>query len=149
MWSTTPTARRRFRPALHPAVPTQAPYITRSTISLIGNEAPNTFNDLGWMTDGTNGVNGHTDGNNVEAGMDLVAPDGVDAPIPGTNRVFDFAYDPEIDEPPTAVYQNGEGTQMFYWTNVFHDRLYLLGFTEAARNFQHDNFGRGGLGMIG
>ena len=129
-----------------PAVPTQAPYITRSTITLVGNEAPNTFNDLGWMTDGTNGVNGHTDGNNVEAGMDLAAPDGVDAPISGTNRVFDFAYDPEIDEPATAVYRDGEGTQLFYWTNVFHDRLYLLGFTEAARNFQHNNFGRGGLG---
>ena len=60
--------------------------------------------------------------------------------------MFDFAYDPEIDEPATAAYRNGEGTQLFYWTNVFHDRTYLLGFTEAARNFQHDNFGRGGLG---
>ena len=41
---------------------------------LIGNEAPNTFNNLGWMTDGVN----TTDGNNVQAGIDRVAPDGVD-----------------------------------------------------------------------
>src|SRR5262249_25678744 len=27
----------------------------------------------------------------------------------------------------------------------YHDRLYLLGFTEAAGNFQNDNFGRGGV----
>ena len=129
-----------------PGANTQAPYITRSTITLIGNEAPNTFNTLGWMTDGTNGVNGHTDGNNVEAGMDLTLPDGVDAPVSGTNRVFAFAYDPETEEPATAAYQNGEGAHLFYWSNVFHDRTYLLGFTEAARNFQHDNFGRGGAG---
>ncbi len=129
-----------------PGANVQAPYITRSTITLVGNEPPNTFNTLGWMKDGTNGVNGHTDGNNVEAGMDLTQPDGVDAPVSGTNRVFDFVYDPEVQEPTTAAYQHGEGTNLFFWSNVFHDRLYLLGFTEAARNFQHDNFGRGGVG---
>jgi hypothetical protein len=35
---------------------------------------------------------------------------------------------------------------MFVWSNRYHDRLYDLGFTEAARNFQQNNFGRGGLG---
>src|SRR4029077_5444420 len=30
-------------------------------------------------------------------------------------------------------------------TNLYHDRLYLLGFTEAARNFQNNNFGSGGV----
>ena len=35
---------------------------------------------------------------------------------------------------------------MFYIVNAYHDELYRLGFTEAARNFQNDNFGRGGLG---
>ena len=34
---------------------------------------------------------------------------------------------------------------LFYWINVVHDWLYDLGFTEAAGNFQLDNFGRGGL----
>src|SRR4030095_2560694 len=28
--------------------------------------------------------------------------------------------------------------------NWYHDELYRLGFTELARNFQNDNFGRGG-----
>ncbi|HTK76910.1 MAG TPA: M36 family metallopeptidase, partial [Gemmataceae bacterium] len=131
-----------------PGSGTQAPVIARSTFTLIGNEAPNTFNNLGWMTDGTNS----TDGNNVQAGIDRDGIDGVDAPVSGSpSRVFNSAYNPGPGNPPpgddplTANFQNGEVTDGFYWTNLFHDRLYLLGFTEAARNFQNDNFGRGGL----
>ncbi len=128
----------------------QAPLINRTAMTLIGNEPPNTFNNLGWMTDGTNGVNGHTDGNNAEAGLDLGAPDGVDAPVPGVGRVFNFAYNPGPgnpgpgDDPTLPSYRDGMVTTMFYWGNVYHDRLYRLGFTEPARNFQNDNFGRGG-----
>ena len=43
-------------------------------------------------------------------------------------------------------FQKAVVTQLFYISNVYHDEMYLLGFTEAARNFQHDNFGRGGIG---
>ncbi|WP_410964130.1 hypothetical protein, partial [Salmonella sp. SAL4448] len=68
---------------------------------LIGNEAPNTFNNLGWMTDNANGVNGWTDGNNVQAGMDRDGIDGVDAPVAGVNRVFNFTYDPASQDPLT------------------------------------------------
>ncbi len=131
-----------------PGAGTQAPLISRSMITLIGNEGPNAFNNLGWITDGLN----ITDGNNVEAGLDRNGVDGVDAPVTGSSfRVFNFSYNPAPGNPPpgdnplTAAYQNGEVTDAFYWTNLFHDKLYLLGFTEAARNFQNDNFGRGGL----
>ncbi len=47
--------------------------------------------------------------------------------------------------PPTD-FQKASVTNLFYITNVFHDEMYRLGFTEQARNFQHNNFGRGGLG---
>jgi hypothetical protein len=129
-------------PAL-PGANYQAPSIARSMRTLIGNEALFSFNNLGWMTDGTNA----TDGNNVEAGLDRVSPDGVDATVAGVGRVFDFTYDSSTDDPRTTLYQQGEVTQLFYLTNRFHDLTYLLGFTEAARNFQHDNFGRGGVGF--
>jgi hypothetical protein len=33
-------------------------------------------------------------------------------------------------------------TNIFFWSNRYHDRLYELGFTESARNFQQNNFGR-------
>src|SRR6185295_11035771 len=84
-------------PAL-PGTNYQAPFVTRTVVTLIGNEPPNTFNNLGWMTDGTNGVNGSTTGNNVTAGMDLTPPDGLDFITGGTNRSFIFTYDPSIQE---------------------------------------------------
>ena len=43
-------------------------------------------------------------------------------------------------------YASAAVVQLFYLNNWMHDRLYQLGFTEAAGNFQSDNFGRGGSG---
>ncbi|MEZ5418183.1 MAG: M36 family metallopeptidase [Vicinamibacterales bacterium] len=138
-------------PAL-PGMNYQAPIVSRTAVTRIGNEAPYTFNNLGWITDNTNGVNGWTDGNNVEAGIDRNGTDGVDAPVAGTNRVFNFAYNPAPgnpapgDDPLTAAFQAGDVTNMFYWVNRYHDETYLYGFNEVSRNFQNDNFGRGGTG---
>lgn len=134
---------------------TQAPLATRTNVALIGNEAPNTFNNNGWITDGAN----ITDGNALEAGIDRDGTNGVDATqagdtaCPGAGcRVFSSSWNPPPgspapgDDPLTAPAQRGAVIQMFYIMNRYHDRLYQLGFTEQARNFQNDNFGRGGLG---
>lgn len=142
--SPTPFAPGPNAPSGFPA----APLINRTNVTLIGNEAPNTFNNLGWLTDGNN----TTDGNNVEAGIDRVAPNGVDAPVTGAARVFNFTYNPHPGNPapgesPLLVpYQNGSATNLFYWSNRYHDSMYLLGFNEAARNFQHVNFTGMGVG---
>ncbi len=140
---------------LNPTTGTQGAIIpSRNNVTLIGNEAPNPgMNNLGWITDGTN----ITDGNNVEAGIDRVAPDGVDAPQPGDTacpgagcRVFTSTWNPPPgnptpgDAPLTAQAQRGAVIQMFYAMNLYHDVLYDLGWTEPAFNFQNDNFGRGG-----
>ena len=37
-------------------------------------------------------------------------------------------------------------TNLFYLNNVLHDKLRRHGFTEAAGNFQTNNFGLGGFG---
>jgi hypothetical protein len=135
---------------IDPNLGTQGTQVARTNVSLIGNEAPNTFNNNGWITDNTNGANGETQGNAVIAGVDLVAPDGVDAPTPGTNRVFSFAYNPPpgMPAPPTPitdqVSRDGAVTQLFYICNRYHDIMYRMGFTELARNFQLSNFARGG-----
>jgi hypothetical protein len=125
----------------------QGTVISRNNITLIGNEAPYTFNNNGWITDGGN----TTDGNAVEAGLDRASPDGVDAPVAGSSdRSFIFNYNPAPgtpapgDAPLGLEAQKGGITQLFYIVNRFHDEMYRLGFTEQARNFQHDNFGRGG-----
>ena len=133
---------------LDPTLGTQGPIGTRTNVTLIGNEAPNTFNNNGWITDGTN----ITDGNANEAGIDRDGIQGVDAPQIGIpNRVFDSTWNPPPGNPPpgddplTAQAQRGAVIQMFYIVNRYHDELYKRGFTEQAGNFQHLNFGRGGV----
>ena len=138
----------------NPGLGTQGAVIPRNNVTLIGNEGANSFNNNGWITDGTNGTNGETDGNAVEAGLDIDGANGVDpnGKAAGTNRVFNFDYNPAPgnpapgDSPTLPGYRNGAVTQLFYLNNRYHDELYKLGFTEQARNFQNDNFGRGGVG---
>ena len=133
---------------INPALGTQGKLLARENVTLIGNEPPYEFNNSGWIADGKNA----TDGNNVEAGLDLTQPDGVDASLAGTNRVFSSNWNPPPGNPApgdahTAIQaQNGAVIQMFYIVNRFHDEMYRLGFTEQAGNFQNDNFGRGGEG---
>ena len=94
-----------------------------------------------------------TQGNNAIAGLDISAPDGVDATVP-TNGAQAFNY---VSNPPpgvpipgddvnTAASRNAAVVNLFYWTNRFHDATYEMGFTEQAFNFQNDNYGRGGAG---
>jgi extracellular elastinolytic metalloproteinase len=42
-------------------------------------------------------------------------------------------------------YQDASITNLFYWGNIVHDVSYIYGFDEAAGNFQHNNYDRGGL----
>src|SRR5215204_571384 len=122
---------------------------TRTNVTRVGNEAPYTFNNKGWITDGGN----TTDGNAVQAGLDRLSPDGIDATQVGSpSRVFSSSWNPPPgnpapgDDPLTPQAQRGAVIQMFYVMNLYHDEMYRLGFTEAAGNFQQDNFGRGGTG---
>ena len=149
-----------FAPSQVPDSPdgTQPPPGNRSQEILIGNEEPNTFNNLGWITDGNN----TTAGNNVIAGLDRLDPNGIDSdgiPSGAGFRSFQPIYNPAPGNPapgwepvspnyPPALstYQIGSIVNAFYWSNRFHDRVYRYGFTEQARNFQVSNFGRGGLG---
>lgn len=135
----------------------QGAAISRSSISRIGNEAPYSFNNNGWITDGVT----VTDGNAVQAGLDRDGSDGVDPNSEASSASRNFVYsfspfnpntntgDVPVPSPqtyPGSAYQQGSVTQLFYITNWYHDELYRLGFTEQARNFQQDNFGRGGVG---
>lgn len=123
------------------AAPTtnQPPQVPRTLVTwpaLSTNASP-----AGWIPDAEN----ETRGNNVDAHLDREADDQPDLPRPHGSpfRVFDPPLD--LDQEP-ATYGDAAVVQLFYWCNWMHDRLYDLGFTEAAGNFQKDNFGRGGLG---
>ncbi len=131
-----------------PTTATQGTLLTRTNVTLIGNEGNLSFNNNGWITDGDN----TTAGNNTIAGLDLAPPNGVDAPVTGTNRSFITAWNPPPgnpapgDAPTVQAARDGAVIQMFYVVNRYHDALYRLGFTEQAFNFQNSNFGRGGVG---
>jgi extracellular elastinolytic metalloproteinase len=58
---------------------------------------------------------------------------------------FDYKQDPNA-EPTTATNLDAARTNAFYVVNTVHDIAYKYGFTEAAFNFQYDNFGKGGNG---
>ncbi|MHA3774436.1 M36 family metallopeptidase [Verrucomicrobiota bacterium sgz303538] len=117
----------------------QPPQVSRALITL---QALNTTaSPAGWIEDGVN----ETRGNNVDAHTDTDANNVPDTPRPQGSpyRVFDFPLD--LTQGP-LTYKDAAVTQLFYWCNFIHDKLYELGFTEAVGNFQNDNFGRGGVG---
>jgi hypothetical protein len=120
--------------------------IGRTSFALI-SELP-AFDNLGWIPDGIN----LTSGNNVDAGLDIDGMDGIDSggrAVGAPFRVFNFSYNPPplgSDPPTDTAFRSGAVTNLFFWANRYHDRLYTLGFTEPAGNFQNNNFGRGGLG---
>jgi Zn-dependent metalloprotease len=117
----------------------------RSLVSFVGDTTINTA--AGWM--GTSTV---TTGNNVEAYLDTNTDNLPDANN-GTglsnghafasNQDFTFPFSTTVD-PRTQ--QAAVVTNLFYFNNIMHDFSYGLGFTETARNFQTNNFGRGGTG---
>ena len=118
----------------------QPPLVERSLVTL--SALSTTASPNGWIDDGVM----ETRGNNVDAHTDTNADNVADLPRPqavGAARVFDPPLD--LTQPP-STYRDAAVVDLFYWCNWMHDRLYELGFTEAAGNFQNDNFGRGGLG---
>ncbi|HMQ02615.1 MAG TPA: M36 family metallopeptidase [Pyrinomonadaceae bacterium] len=135
----------------NPGEGTQGLPLLRNQVTRVGNEPPYNFNNNGWINDATN----LTDGNNVESGLDLVSPDGIEpATLAAGNpsRVFTSDWNPPPgipgpgDLPSVEAARRGAVIQQFYVMNLYHDELYRLGFTEQARNFQTNNFGRGGIG---
>ena len=117
----------------------------RVLVSFVGDTVINT--SAGWM--GTSTV---TTGNNVESYLDTNADNVPDANN-GTglsnghafasNQNFTFPFSTTVD-PRTQ--QAAVVTNLFYFNNIMHDFSYNLGFTETSRNFQVNNFGRGGIG---
>ncbi|HLM55729.1 MAG TPA: M36 family metallopeptidase [Pyrinomonadaceae bacterium] len=119
----------------------------RALVSFVGDTTINTA--AGWM--GTSTV---TTGNNVEAYLDRNADNAPDTTsgnglssghASAANQNFTFTFDTTL-APTTATNQAAVVTNLFYFNNVIHDYSYTLGFTETARNFQVNNFGRGGTG---
>lgn len=110
---------------------------------------------FGWHdTDGIFGAEfTDTRGNNVDAHLDENANNVPDAdegggarPNGGAGLDFSGFTFNAATAPTTTQNQNASQLNLFYANNFIHDVSYAYGFTEAAGNFQENNYGKGGLG---
>ncbi|MEW6211468.1 MAG: M36 family metallopeptidase [Acidobacteriota bacterium] len=104
---------------------------------MVALEGDATASPEGWV------ANNRTEGNNCQTFYNPNLTGGETIQAVGGN--FDFP----LDLAPTSSPLNSSqasATNLFYWVNQCHDRFYALGFTEAWRNFQVNNFSRGGRG---
>ena len=121
---------------IYPNAPDKGPQTVVSGPGLGNAESP-----IGWVTSNT------TSGNNVNAYLDRDNNNGVDAggqPV-SASKTFVYTFNTSIT-PTDVTNQMAAVTNLFYLNNVLHDKLYRHGFTEAAGNFQTNNFGKGGAG---
>jgi extracellular elastinolytic metalloproteinase len=110
-----------------------------------GPAAGGTESPQGWLSAGSQ-RSVDIAGNNVHAYLDTDANNAADA---GGAAVLDgnFLTPADLSQSPSEDDNKNVAAQnLFYLNNVIHDELYRHGFTEAAGNFQENNFGRGGRG---
>ncbi|MDC5698367.1 M36 family metallopeptidase [Intrasporangium calvum] len=114
---------------------------------------PFTGLDGSWVT-GTalsgNNVNAYQDRNDDDLNNEYQpnSPAAGDANYQHFNYTFTDAWRTTADVGSAAALdadRDAAITAMFYYTNVMHDWLYGHGFNEKNRNFQVNNFERGGL----
>ncbi len=126
------------------ALPTESP--AHGPRTLVENPADPVASPFGWHDiDGVEGAEyTYTRGNNVFAYDDIKADNNglpVEAAEGGADLKFDFPFNPDaepVDNRDASV------TNLFYVGNFVHDFTYRYGFTEAAGNFQANNYGKGG-----
>ncbi|KAF2656310.1 extracellular metallo proteinase MEP, partial [Lophiostoma macrostomum CBS 122681] len=101
--------------------------------------------EFGWHSTGDDDYT-DTRGNNGFAQINAEGDDDyLNDPRP-SNPDLDFVYPFSLNETDPKAYGNASVTQLFYTANTYHDLLYILGFTEAAGNFEINNDDEGGEG---
>ncbi|KAI0797286.1 Fungalysin metallopeptidase-domain-containing protein [Irpex lacteus] len=119
--------------------------ITKETppegLQLLTNPEDLTASPDGWNNDGTTSTT-DTSGNNV---ITFKGAQTATTQESGAGPVFNFP--PDFTTAPTTTQNvNAAHVNTFYIVNTIHDISYKYGFTEAAFNFQNNNFGKGGKG---
>lgn len=117
---------------------------TIETNPAILSASPNSWHVSGTnsytTTRGNNGISQE----NWDAGTDYLNNGRADG---GTSLNFNFPY--SLTDTSPHNYINAATAQLFYSSNAYHDFLEVLGFTEAAGNFEDVNTSVGGLGNDG
>ncbi|GIU28190.1 rhombosortase-dependent M36 family metallopeptidase [Shewanella sp. MBTL60-007] len=118
-----------------------APYLDAPMVAL--KHGPISTRDPWLASDATS-----TQGNNVTAYVDAVAPQGLSngdylAEITSSNT-FDYSYNDEEAE-YSVNNRKAAIVNLFFMNNYLHDDYYDHGFDEASGNAQVSNYGRGGV----
>jgi Fungalysin metallopeptidase (M36)/Secretion system C-terminal sorting domain/PA domain len=117
----------------------------------VANASPKGWHDSNSLTGTTTTLRYNiTRGNNVWARNDFAGsnsvtfPNGTSPTGTGTfpSFTFDFPYGGTADAP--SNYIDAANTNLFYMNNVMHDLWYQYGFNELNKNFQANNYSRGG-----
>ncbi|MCY2986729.1 MAG: M36 family metallopeptidase [Planctomycetota bacterium] len=129
-------------------LPTENPNDAGGSRTITVNPQDALASPYGWHD--TNGVPGseYTDtrGNNVSAQVDWQAI-GDETPATRPNGGVNLNFNDPLDlTQQPSQYALAATDNLFYWNNILHDVHYRYGFTEAAGNFQNNNYGRGGSG---
>ncbi|KAF7301727.1 Extracellular metalloproteinase mep [Mycena indigotica] len=95
----------------------------------------------GWHSTGTTNTT-NTAGNNAISYKSSQSTGTAAETSPG---VYSYIQDP-AQAPTVTANVKAAVVNNFYLVNSIHDIAYRYGFTEAAFNFQNDNFGKGGRG---
>ncbi|KAJ7452329.1 Fungalysin metallopeptidase-domain-containing protein [Mycena latifolia] len=121
-------------------LPIQEEILTQGFETLVDPQDPLGAPD-GWHSDGNTSTT-TTAGNNAIA-FKGTQPNVTNESAPGL--VFDYPADATA-APTTQGNVDAARVNAFYIVNTIHDLSYRYGFTEAAFNFQNNNFGKGGVG---
>ncbi|WP_051878406.1 T9SS-dependent M36 family metallopeptidase [Chryseobacterium sp. FH1] len=125
--------------------PIEAP--TFGSRSIVNNPWDLSASPEGWHSNGNTTFN-YTRGNNVFAYVDNNATNSIGFyPTSSTTGSFTFDFPYQEGTTISAYYNKSSSvTNLFYANNLIHDIFYKFGFTEVNRNFQSNNFGKGGVG---
>jgi hypothetical protein len=126
-------------PKIGTLVTAPPPNVDRTMQSFAGD--PNA-SPQGWVQ------NNQTAGNNAIVGENPLGLLPFDQVIPTMSPDGNFSFPLELGAgaPNTLKFTDAVNTNLFYWMNRAHDSFYNIGFTEAAGNFQKENFNKGGTG---
>ncbi|HEY0156360.1 MAG TPA: M36 family metallopeptidase [Thermoanaerobaculia bacterium] len=122
-----------------------------SAQTLVSGPAPvspagTTPSPAGWLTAGVAQNTIKIVGNNVYAYLDAQSNNSPDrGGTTVSNGQFTTVHS-RTTAPGTTGNRNVAVQNLFYLNNRIHDILYVAGFNEAEKNFQENNFSRGGLG---
>ncbi len=131
--------------------PNHSPRELISNPEYVANASPKGWHDANSLTGTTASLRySITRGNNVWARNDFAgtntssATNGLSPTGTGTfpSLTFDFPYIGTSEV--AASYINAATTNLFYMNNIMHDVWYQYGFNEVNKNFQTNNYARGG-----